>query len=72
VIRNVACEYTVAEEDSVHFLRGFRSALHGFILLEKAGYFTGKQVMADKSFAFMVKGYVDWVKRMETENKKKI
>ncbi|MCI8453698.1 MAG: TetR/AcrR family transcriptional regulator [Lachnospiraceae bacterium] len=56
VIRNVVCQYEIAEEDSVHFSRGFRSALHGFILLEKAGYFTGRQVMADKSFAFMVRG----------------
>ncbi len=34
---------TLGEMDaSVHFVRGFRSAMHGFVSLEEAGFFHGK------------------------------
>ena len=66
-IRNVVCQYQIQDEENVHFSRCFRSALHGFALLEAAGYFTGKNIHSEESFRFLVKGYADWLHRLEEQ-----
>lgn len=67
VIRNIVKQYDVPEEAAVHYSRGFRAALHGFTLLEKAGYFTGREIMAEESFRFLINGYIEWVNGIEAK-----
>jgi len=49
ILYKVMEPYHYLEEDTIHFIRGFRSALHGFVSLEEAGFFKGK-VDLEKSF----------------------
>jgi hypothetical protein len=49
--------YHYSEEDTVHFVRGFRSALHGFVSLEEAGFFKSA-VDADESYRRLVNGFL--------------
>lgn len=43
----------LSEKDIIHFSRTIRSAMHGFITLEEAG-FLGTMVDADESYSYMV------------------
>ena len=43
----------LSEKDIIHFSRTIRSAMHGFITLEEAGFF-GTMVDADESYSYMV------------------
>lgn len=69
VIRHVVHQYDIAEEEGVHFSRCLRSALHGFVSLEMAGYFTGRMIRSEDSFRFMVNGYIEWVNSLEKKAK---
>lgn len=69
VIRHVVHQYGISEEEAVHFSRCLRSALHGFISLEMAGYFTGRMIPSEDSFRFMVDGYIGWVNGLEKRPK---
>ena len=42
----------LSEKDIIHFSRTIRSAMHGFITLEEAGFF-GTMVDADESYSYM-------------------
>lgn len=55
ILHQVMEPYRYSKEDEVHFIRGFRSALHGFVSLEEAGFFDGK-VDADASYVRLVSG----------------
>ncbi len=44
----------LSEKDIIHFSRTIRSAMHGFVTLEEAGFF-GTMVDADESYSYMVK-----------------
>lgn len=70
VIRHVVHQYEIPEPEDVHFSRCLRSALHGFVSLEMAGYFTGRRVQAEDSFRFMVDGYIEWVNHLEKKMKR--
>ncbi len=48
------------EHEVVHALRGFRSAIHGFVLLESAGQFALSEVPAE-SFGWLVDALLDGV-----------
>lgn len=48
----VACG--LSEKDIIHFSRAIRSAMHGFVTLEEAGFFE-TMVDADESDSYMVK-----------------
>jgi len=52
VLRALA-EAGVPEEARIHLIRGFRSALHGFVVLERAGGF-GMPESVDESFERLV------------------
>lgn len=69
VIRHVVHQYDIPEEEGVHFSRCLRSALHGFVSLEMAGYFTGRMIRSEDSFRFMVNGYIEWVNSLEKKAK---
>lgn len=44
----------LSEKDIIHFSRTIRSAMHGFVTLEEAGFF-GTVVDVDESYSYMVK-----------------
>jgi AcrR family transcriptional regulator len=53
VINQVMEPYHYQEEDIIHFVRGFRSAVHGFVSLEEAGFFQAT-FDADESYRRLV------------------
>ena len=54
ILYRVMEPYHYSEEETIHFVRGFRSALHGFISLEKAGFFQSTQANVDESYNLLV------------------
>jgi AcrR family transcriptional regulator len=53
VIYQVLREYHLSEEQLIHYSRAFRSALHGFVSLEEANFFT-KNIDLNESYRFLV------------------
>jgi len=49
--------YGLDETDSIHAVRGLRSLIHGFVLLEQAGGF-GLPVDHEASFLFLIRNYL--------------
>lgn len=49
ILTQVLEQYSLTQEETLHFSRGFRSAMHGFVSLEAAGFFTSR-VNADESY----------------------
>lgn len=54
ILYQVMEPYHYTKEDTLHFVRGFRSALHGFVSLEEAGFFQGSEANVDKSYEQLV------------------
>lgn len=57
IVYHVMEPYHYHEEDMIHIIRGFRSALHGFVSLENAGFFK-VPVDADESYRRLVEGLI--------------
>ncbi len=51
----------LSEKDIIHFSRTIRSAIHGFVTLEEAGFF-GTMADADESYSYMVKTLIQSLK----------
>lgn len=54
ILYQVMEPYHYSKENTIHFVRGFRSVLHGFVSLEEAGFFQGNEANADKSYEQLV------------------
>ena len=54
ILYQVMEPYHYSKEETIHFVRGFRSALHGFVSLEEAGFFQGTEADVDESFEQLV------------------
>lgn len=54
VVYKVMEPYNFSREENVHFIRGFRGALHGFVSLEEAGFLQGPEADVDESFEKLV------------------
>lgn len=50
ILYQVMEPYRYSKENTIHFVRGFRSALHGFVSLEEAGFFQGTEANIDESY----------------------
>ena len=57
ILRQVMEPYQRGEEENIHFIRMFRSALHGFVSLEGAGFFK-VEIDVDKSYERLVSGLI--------------
>jgi AcrR family transcriptional regulator len=57
IIYKVMEPYHYSEEDTIHFERGFRSAIHGFVSLEEADFFRAA-IDADESYNRLVTGLI--------------
>ena len=69
-IRTVVEQYGIPRETGVHFARCFRGALHGFVTLQTDGYFTNRSIRAEKSFQFLIEGYINWLEALSEEQRK--
>lgn len=47
----------IAQVDIIHFERGLRSCMHGFITLEEAGFFAN-EVSVEESYKYMIANYI--------------
>lgn len=54
ILYQVMEPYHYSKEETIHFVRGFRSTLHGFVSLEEAGFFQGTEANEDISFERLV------------------
>lgn len=54
VLYQVMEPYHYDKERTLYFVRGFRSALHGFVSLEGAGFFQNTEADVDRSFERLV------------------
>lgn len=65
IIRKVLQQYNIPYEIETNYMRSFRSAMHGFVALETAGYFTRADVDVDESYHFMTTAYIDLIHNLE-------
>lgn len=54
ILYQVMEPYPYSKEETINFVRGFRSALHGFVSLEEAGFFQSTEANVDKSYEQLV------------------
>ncbi|MGW8115105.1 TetR/AcrR family transcriptional regulator [Caproicibacterium sp. NSD3] len=54
ILYQVMEPYHYSQEEMISFVRGFRSALHGFVSLEEAGFFQSTEANVDKSYEQLV------------------
>lgn len=54
ILYQVMEPYHYSKEETIHFVRGFRSVLHGFVSLEEAGFFQSAEADVDESFKLLV------------------
>lgn len=50
-------DYSLQDDEKIYFVRSFRSAIHGFITLEEAGFFR-KNGDIEKSYTYMLQSYI--------------
>jgi len=56
--------YHFSKEETLHFTRGFRSALHGFVSLEAAGFFQSGEANLDDSYEQLVSRLISTLRPM--------
>lgn len=54
ILYQVMEPYGFGKEETINFVRGFRSALHGFISLEEAGFFQSAEADVDGSYEQLI------------------
>lgn len=54
ILYQVMEPYHYNKKETIHFVRGFRSALHGFVSLEEAGFFKSAEADVDESYSRLV------------------
>jgi len=59
--------YHFSKEETLHFTRGFRSARHGFVSLEAAGFFQSGEADVDKSYEQLVSRLISTLSTMEVD-----
>jgi hypothetical protein len=62
VVRTILAPYHLSEEDAIHAIRGLRSIVHGFILLEEASGFR-MPVDLDASFHWLINLFITCLER---------
>lgn len=67
ILYQVLKPYQLNKEETLHFARGFRSALHGFISLESVGFFRCSEVDIDESYEQMVTRFISTLKKKEVD-----
>lgn len=60
--------YKIIETDKIDFFRYLRSAIHGFVSLEKSGFLKDPRITTEKSFANMIMALIETLHAMEQKN----
>lgn len=58
ILYQVMEPYHYSKKETILFMRGFRSALHGFVSLEEAGFFKDTEADLDESFEWIVSSLI--------------
>ena len=67
ILYQVMEPYHFSKEETLHFARGFRSALHGFVSLEAAGFFQSGEADVDESYARLVSNLISTLSTREAD-----
>lgn len=67
ILYQVMEPYCLAQPETIHFVRGFRSVLHGFVSLEEAGFFQSSEAEAEQSFEQLIRRFLSTLKTMEED-----
>jgi AcrR family transcriptional regulator len=67
ILYQVMEPYHLSKEDTIHSVRGFRSALHGFVSLEEAGFFQNTQADVNKSYELLISRLISSLNTLEAE-----
>lgn len=67
ILYQVMEPYHFSKEGTIHFVRGFRSALHGFVSLEEAGFFQDAEADADESFERLISRLISTLNTVEED-----
>jgi len=62
-------EYQITHEDMINFFRYLRSAMHGFLSLERAGFLKDKRVDIETSYEGMIAVHIEILHAMEQKNR---
>lgn len=65
ILYQVMEPYHYRKEEAIHFVRGFRSALHGFVSLEEAGFFQSTEADVVKSYEQLVSRLISTINTEE-------
>jgi AcrR family transcriptional regulator len=65
ILYQVMEPYHYSKEETINYVRGFRSALHGFISLEEAGFFQSNEANVDKSYEQLVSRLISTLRTEE-------
>ena len=65
ILYQVMEPYHYSKEETINFVRGFRSALHGFVSLEEAGFFQSIEANVDKSYEQLVSRLISTINTKE-------
>lgn len=61
-LKKLVGRYVVTEADIINYQRFIRSALHGFIMLESAGFMRSEKIEADESYDMLVQACLHEIK----------
>ncbi|MGE4353300.1 MAG: TetR/AcrR family transcriptional regulator [Oscillospiraceae bacterium] len=67
ILYQVMEPYHYSKEEAIHFVRCFRSALHGFVSLEAAGFFQSGEANADESYEQLVSRLISTLSTVEAD-----
>lgn len=70
ITMEVVGKFAITEEQKRFWQRALRVSMHGFVSLEKAGYFTNSVIDTEKSYDFIIMNIINGLKQAEQENKK--
>ena len=67
-MRDIIMSYGISKRDMLHFIRGLRSMMHGFIELSNNGYMQRGNISRDESYEVIVKNYLKVLKEISLKN----
>lgn len=67
ILYQVMEPYCLAQPETIHFVRGFRSVLHGFVSLEEAGFFQSSEAEVEQSFEQLIRRFLSTLKTTEED-----
>lgn len=67
ILYQVMEPYCLGRTETIHFVRGFRSVLHGFVSLEEAGFFQSSETEVEQSFEQLIRRLLSTLKTTEED-----